>query len=131
MRPLNNEKPLLIQPKLADKIGLSECIILSQLHYWLEINKENNVNFHDGNYWVFHTISQWEKQFPFWCEKTIRNTFKSLEKQNLIKTGNYNKHRYDRTKWYTILYDNIPEIENDSLSNSVKSQTITEHSTIP
>lgn len=101
------DKPLLVSPGLASKIGLYEAIILQQIHYWLVDSK----HVHDGEYWIYNSIREWEEQFPFICEKTIRTAFKSLEKQGLIRTGNYNETAYDKTKWYTINYDQVPEVD--------------------
>ena len=50
------------------------------------------------------------KQFPFWSERTIKRTFGSLEKQNLLHVGNYNKAGFDRTKWYSINYETLNKL---------------------
>jgi len=99
---------LLLYPELADEVGVNEAIILSQLHYWIEKNKENHVNFRDGRTWVFQTYKEWNEQFTFWCEKTIKRIFLRLERQGYIISANYNKIGYDKTKWYTINYDELP-----------------------
>ena len=101
---------LLLYPELAAEIGVNEAIILAQLHYWIEKNKENHVNFRDGRTWVFQTYKEWREQFPFWGKNTIIRAFERLEKCGLIISANYNKHRYDQTKWYTINYDKAHEV---------------------
>ncbi|ALY08108.1 hypothetical protein BhaS171_00052 [Bacillus phage vB_BhaS-171] len=100
---LLDDKPLIILPSLAEKIGLNESIVLQQLHYWLMDSK----NFRDGEKWVYNTYKDWQKQFPFWSEKTIRRTITKLENEGLILTGNYNKMKIDQTKWYRIDYNKI------------------------
>ncbi|HDY5790814.1 TPA: DnaD domain protein, partial [Staphylococcus aureus] len=52
----------------------------------------------------FNSYPKWIEQFPFWSESTIKRTITSLEKQNLLYVGNYNKAGFDRTKWYSINY---------------------------
>ena len=103
---LLDEKPLVIQPKLAELIGLNESIILQQLHYWLE----KSSNFKDGYYWVYNTYSDWQEQFPFWTERTIRRTIKKLEDEKIIVSANYNKMKMDKTKWYRIDYNAFDEM---------------------
>lgn len=35
---VKDEKPIMVMPKLAMKIGLYEAMILQQVHYWLVTN---------------------------------------------------------------------------------------------
>lgn len=88
--------------EIAEKYGVIEAIIMDALYYWITFNKENNKNFHDGFYWVYNSVEAWKKLFPYLSEKQVRSGLISLEKQGAIKTGNYNKSSYDRTKWYCI-----------------------------
>lgn len=38
---LFDEHPMLVNKPLAVEIGLNEAIVLQQIHYWLEMNKES------------------------------------------------------------------------------------------
>src|SRR5699024_10311084 len=98
-------------PKLATKIGLNESIFMQQIHYWNEINKKSNNNYKDGYYWTFNSVTQWKEQFPFWSRNTIQRTITNLENMKLIVTGNYNKLKIDRTKWYRVDYDALNILE--------------------
>lgn len=111
---LMDEIPLMVQPKLAVKIGLNEAIFLQQLHYWLE--KATNII--DGKRWVYNTFNEWQKQFPFWSVATIKRTISSLENKKLIIAANYNKMSIDRTKWYTIDYLTLENLENDNITDN-------------
>lgn len=113
---LINEVPLICQPTLAIKIGLNEAIFLQQLHYWVERSTHEI----QGHKWVYNTLTEWAKQFPFWSEKTIARIISSLEKRKLIISGNYNFKGFDRTKWYTINYAAVDNLENLSDGNSQK-----------
>lgn len=45
---LIDDYPILVLPKLAEKIGLNEAIILQQIHYWLKDSKhkyDNKIGF--------------------------------------------------------------------------------------
>jgi len=107
MKLLIQESPLVILPTLARTIGLNEAIILQQIHYWLQKSK----NVREGQTWVYKSVREWQTEFPFWSTNTIERTLKKLEQQQLIMVGNYNKYKSDRTKWYTIQYENIAELE--------------------
>lgn len=68
----------------------------------------------DGFRWVYNTYEEWQKQFPFWSESTIKRTIKKLEGQHLIIVGKYNKLKIDNTKWYRIDYEVLQNIENNT-----------------
>lgn len=103
---LIDDYPILVLPKLATEIGLNEAIILQQIHYWLNTSKHH----HDGKKWIYNSYPEWQKQFTFWSERTIKRTFGSLEKQNLLHVGNYNKAGFDRTKWYSVNYETLNKL---------------------
>ena len=104
---LMKEIPLMVQPSLAKELGLNEALFLQQLNYWIERSTKKI----DGKYWIYNTIEAWHKQFPFWSISTIKRIILNLEKKKLIITGNFNKISMDRTKWYTINYSLLQEIE--------------------
>ncbi len=106
-------EPLVVNTTIAEILGLNNSIIIQQLHYWVVKNKKNNHNFYDGRYWVFNSYNEWAKVFPFWGIRTIKRIFKELEDANIILTSNYNKMRMDRTKWYTLNYEKLEEIERE------------------
>lgn len=116
---LLNEVPLMCQPSLATKIGLNEAIFIQQLHYWLN----RSTNYIKNRIWVYNTIDDWHKQFPFWSVTTIRRIITSLEKKKLIITANYNKINIDRTKWYTINYSALDELENKDTAMDTNKST--------
>lgn len=123
MSLLLNEYPLLVFPSMAEKIGLNESIIIQQIHYWTERSE----HVEDGHRWVYNSFNDWKKQFPFWSERTIKRTINNLEKEGYIISGNYNKRKFDRTKWYRINYEKLSEIGIYSHYSSVKMA----HSIVP
>lgn len=125
------EYPLQVLPNLANKIGLNEAIILQQIHYWLEQSKHE----HKGKKWIYNSYKEWENQFPFWSNATIRRTITSLEKKNLIYVDNFNKYNFDKTKWYSINYDELEILEevnyavaqNEQTSESKRSKAVAQN----
>ncbi|WP_433750722.1 DnaD domain-containing protein [Falsibacillus pallidus] len=104
---LIHESPILILPSLALKAGLNEAIILQQFHYWISSSRHE----HEGRKWVYNTYEQWQKQFPFWSVSTIRRTIAKLEIEGWIESGNFNKSKLDNTKWYSICYEKLSEVD--------------------
>lgn len=114
---LIDEYPLLVLPSLGAKIGLNEALVLQQLHYWVE---KSDLIFNNKK-WVYNTIEEWEEQFPFWSNRTIKRVFENLEKLGLIFKEKLAKNKFDKTNYYSINYDILSEIENEKpLKNGVK-----------
>jgi len=102
---LIDDHPLIFSPLLAAVLGLNEAIILQQIHYWLLKSKKK----HDNRLWMYNSIAAWKEQFPFLSVNTIRRALNNLKAEEIIRTGNYNKAKYDRTLWYTIDYLKLKE----------------------
>lgn len=92
----------ILNVEVAVKYGVDEAIMLENIVFWIRKNQANNKHFYDGEYWTYNSVKAFSELFPFWSERQIDRILKSLEKQNAIIVGNYNKRGYDRTKWYAI-----------------------------
>ena len=120
---LFNSRPIVLNRDLAIILGDSDlALIFQQIHYWININKQNaeknmaNINtYHEGRFWCFQTYEQWEKEFEWISYRTLRRKFQKLEKLGLIISGNFNKMNLDKTKWYTIDYKKLLELQNQML----------------
>lgn len=87
---------------IAKRYGILEAILLHYFEFWIQKNKANNVNFHDGYYWTYNSLSAFVELFPYATKSKICTALNNLEKEGLIATSNYNKSSYDRTKWYRL-----------------------------
>ncbi|MCG1085226.1 conserved phage C-terminal domain-containing protein [Staphylococcus epidermidis] len=127
---LIDDYPILVLPALASEIGLNEAIVLQQMHYWL---KKSNHDY-DGRRWIYNSFPEWQKHFPFWSVMTIKRAVYSLEKQNLLYVGNYNKAKFDKTKWYSINYEKLegmkrPSYQNDTTNVSKRNDGVYQNDT--
>jgi len=105
-----NELSLRLSPALANEIGLNESIMLLQIEYWIRIAPEKNII--DGRKWTFQSVRQMqEKAFTFWSISTINRTANVLIDKGFIIEGNYNKHTYDKTRWFALNYENLSQLE--------------------
>lgn len=97
-----NDYPLMVSPKLAVVIGLHEAIFVQQLH-WLSGRSKNQ---RDGHAWVYNTAEEWQENiFPFWSVSTVRRVIKSCEEKGVIvSTSEYNRAKFDKTKWFRVNY---------------------------
>ncbi|WP_264740095.1 hypothetical protein [Cytobacillus firmus] len=67
---LVDERPILILPSLAERMGLNEAVLIQQIHYWLV--KSRHIT--EGRKWIYNTYKDWKKQMPFWSHATIGRT---------------------------------------------------------
>lgn len=88
--------------RIAEKYGIQPAIILNHLYFWIEKNRANKQNFHDGYYWTYNSKKAFAELFPYMTERQIDYAIKKLIDGGLVITGNYNEIAYDRTLWYAI-----------------------------
>ena len=116
---LIQENPMVVLPSLAEKMGLNQAIVIQQFHYWLVSSK----HLIEGRKWIYNSYKEWELQFKFWSGKTIERTIRSLEEQGYLLSANYNRSKQDKTKWYTINYEKLAELDG-SFKDNLSSSTI-------
>ena len=94
--------------------GMEKAVILQNMRFWLDKNKANGTNLHDGYYWTYNSAEAFFKLFPYLkSAKIIQRLLKSMVAEGLLLAGNYNQKGYDRTKWYSM-----PEYCTESLDTS-------------
>jgi len=86
----------------AKLYGVENAIIIENLYFWIEKNEANEKHFYEGDYWTYNSVKAFTKLFPYWTPRQIERILKSLEEKGAVKTGNFNKLSYDRTKWYAL-----------------------------
>lgn len=121
---------LMVSPELAKKLkSVNQAIFLQQIHYWLKKNEERNLEDHfiDGRWWTFNTYEDWQKQFPFWCVRTIKTIVSKLKDTGILLCDNYNKMGCDHTIWYSIDYERLETVMNSDSANVALSKVQTLH----
>lgn len=105
---------------VAEAVGVKGAILLNHIHWWVEKNKANETNHHDGYYWTYNSAKAYSTLFPYWTSKTIQRELQKLEYEGYIKTGCYNNKSTNRTKWYTLTSKGYALIdkEQDKMSDS-------------
>lgn len=86
--------------EVATELGMEAAVLLQNITFWCQKNKANNKNEHDGLYWTYNSARAFAEQFPYISPAKIRSALNRLEREGYIRTGNFNKNAYDRTKWY-------------------------------
>ena len=95
---------------IAKDYGIKEAILIENLAHWILKNEKNNRHLYHGFTWSYNSIQAYSDIFPYMSAKQIRYALQKLEDANIIKSGNFNKAGYDRTKWYTIIDKSICQL---------------------
>ena len=88
----------------AMRYGVEKAIVLSNIRFWLNNNKNKDLSTvkHDGYYWMYNTAKDMSNVLPYFTQSKVQRLLKQLEYDGVLIVGNYNKVKYDRTKWYTL-----------------------------
>lgn len=82
----------------------NQAIMVDQLLNWQQ--EEARINdpeaFREGSWWVYMPIREWQEQLSWISERTIQRYLKELNEPGLIRIGDFNRYRYDRTRWYAV-----------------------------
>ena len=87
----------------ANKYGIEEAILLNHLRFWLDKNKANQKNIHEGYIWTYNSARAFAEIFPYIGDRKIARLLNRLEDLGIVKSGCFNTNTYDHTKWYSIV----------------------------
>ena len=97
--------------EIAEKIGLVEAILLSQIKFCIDTHKANNENFHKGRYWTYSSIKEFSEFFKYLSQKQIARALKRLVDDGWLIKDNFNTDKFNRTSWYSLSDKFINEFE--------------------
>jgi hypothetical protein len=100
---LIDEPPLQVLPSLAVRIGLCEAMLIQQIHYWSQRVRPLD----DGYCWIYNTVKEWQKQFPFWSENTIFRHLQNLRESGVLLAEQKSPNSFDKTMYYRINYEKL------------------------
>jgi hypothetical protein len=106
-RLLVNERPLVVLPSLAERLGLVDAILLQQVQYWCshyEI-RQDPAHFRDGRWWVYNTAEQWQEQLRFCSVSTVKRSMASLRERGLLVAMHFGG--VDRTLWWAVDHEAV------------------------
>lgn len=96
----------------AKKYGIEEAIIFNDLYFWCLHNKQNNQNLfisekepeetRKPRYWTYNSCEAFAANYDYINKSKIYRVLKHLEEEGLIISDEFNKLKFDRTKWYAI-----------------------------
>ncbi|MBD2254625.1 hypothetical protein [Nostoc parmelioides] len=109
------ESPLLVPPLLAAEIGLTEAMILQQIHYFCQISKHIK---RDGRRWFWKTLKDWGQTLPFFTTSAIRRAIANLrDKFKLIDVCRHSEKTWYQANWFTVNVENVQVLWNRICQN--------------
>ena len=97
--------------EIAEKIGLVEAILLSQIKFCIDTHKANNENFHKGRYWTYSSTKEFSDFFKYLSDRQISRALKSLVDDGWLIKDNFNTDKFNQTSWYSLSDKFINEFE--------------------
>ncbi len=106
---LNEPNAPRLNPALAVEIGLNESLLLLQIEFFIAVSGIER----DGQKWIYNSTRDIQtKWFPFWSPNTINRGIKSLESSGyIISTTQYNKVKYDKTRWFALNFNGLSNLK--------------------
>jgi hypothetical protein len=100
---------------IASSLGLGAAVVFNHIVYWLKINAAKGKNKHEGRTWMYETAAQIAEYFDYLTERQVKYALNLLVEAGLIRIGNFNKNKFDRTLWYSLVDESILGVsKNDS-----------------
>lgn len=91
-----------IKSKFGVRNSILMALLLHQLGFWIKTSK-NEHTFKDNQYWTYQSVRDiHHKAFHFVSPTSIHRAIGKLRDNELIYVANYNKYKYDKTKWYSL-----------------------------
>lgn len=84
---------------LAKEVGLNAAIIHERLHDLCAEKARNNVDYHDGSFWVRIPQKKLPELFPYMPPTAVLRAMKKLTDGGYVLVGHYDED-HNSTNWY-------------------------------
>lgn len=112
-----------IHPNIAVKYTVEKAFLLKEIYGWCSTNYLKGHNVIAGIPFMYNTAEAFHLKFRYLKQSSISRWLNELVKDKIIWSGNFNKRKNDKTKWYTIdfeRYDNIVLGKTNPISQNEK-----------
>lgn len=87
---------------VAVEVGVNAAVVLENIAFWVRANRRAGRHKHDGKHWTYGSTRHFSELFDYLSEKQVRSSLDKLITCGYLKTGNFNRSAYDRTRWFTL-----------------------------
>lgn len=92
-------------PIIGGCLGVCEALLIQQVHFRCKSSGHSI----DGQLWMWNSQSEWAEELCM-SVSTIKRAIYHLEGIGVLVSGVFNKHKYDKTKWFRVDYKVLEEL---------------------
>ena len=86
---------------VAMEVGVEAAILLEDIYYWVNHNRERQHNFNEGYYWTVNSYQDFVNRFPCFSVGKIKRLLAQLKTAGFIEARHYrNYDPRNRSLWY-------------------------------
>ena len=89
-------------PIFAKKYGIVSAVLIHDFAYWINHNRANQKNMHDGMYWTYNSAKAFARMYPYMGRSQIYSALNKMIDDGIIIKSEFNYEKWDHTPWYTI-----------------------------
>ena len=95
-------KVIAFQPQHAELYGIECAILIQGIKLGLELNENKDTHIHNGKVWMYNTVKEWHRIYPFMTESKIKRSIAKLQDMGVIEVAQLDRNKLNHTNWYTL-----------------------------
>ena len=95
-------KVIAFQPQHAELYGIECAILILGIKLGLELNENKDTHIHNGKVWMYNTVKEWHRIYPFMTESNIKRSIAKLQAMGVIEVAQLDRNKLNHTNWYTL-----------------------------
>lgn len=95
-------KVIAFQPQHAELYGIECAILIQGIKLGLELNENKDTHIHNGKVWMYNTVKEWHRIYPFMTESKIKRSIAKLQDMGIIEVAQLDRNKLNHTNWYTL-----------------------------
>jgi hypothetical protein len=86
----------------AEKYGIECAILIQGIQLGLSINYNKPSHNKFGKVWMYNSVKDWHRTYPFMSESTIKRALVKLKDDKVIEIMKLDSNPMNKTNWYTL-----------------------------
>jgi len=88
--------------ELATQYGIPVAVFIRHLQFWILKNRASGRHEHEDRTWTYGSAREFAELFPYFTREQVRYVIAKLVAENVIRTGNWNENKWDKSLWYAF-----------------------------
>ena len=86
----------------AEEYGIEAAILIQGIQLGLALNRYKETHNHFGKVWMYNSVAEWQRTYPFMSESTIKRALQKLREDKVLEVMQLDKNPMNKTNWYTL-----------------------------